>query len=108
MCDKYEQDIEDNTVPNKFADMVIDFEIQNNIPSDEYDEELPEFSDQEESSDNDSDSEDENDFDEDVTPRKKSKIENIAVAPGEKGTFQNYGENLFIEELAFPHLFPKG
>ena len=110
MCNKYEQEIDDNTVPNIFADMVIDFETQHNIQSDDYNEDLPDISDPEDSSDEERDSEDDSDVDEDVTPRKKPKlkVENIAVAPGEGGTFQNYGENLFIEELAFPHLFPRG
>ena len=32
----------------------------------------------------------------------------IFVAPGEKGNFMNLQENIFIEEMAFPALFPYG
>ena len=38
----------------------------------------------------------------------KKKVEKICVAPGEKGTFKNWGEDAFIEEKAFPELFPLG
>ena len=31
----------------------------------------------------------------------------IFVAPGEKGNFMNLQENIFIEEMAFPALFPR-
>ena len=36
------------------------------------------------------------------------KMEKICIAPGEYGTFQNWGDDVFIEEKAFPHLFPYG
>ena len=32
----------------------------------------------------------------------------ISVAPGEKGEFQNWKGDVFLEEKAFPHLFPFG
>jgi len=32
----------------------------------------------------------------------------INLAPGEKGQFQNWKEDIYIEEKAFPHLFPYG
>ena len=32
----------------------------------------------------------------------------IFVAPGENGNFMNLQENIFIEEMAFPALFPYG
>ena len=35
-------------------------------------------------------------------------MEKIQIAPGEYGTFQNWGEDVFLEEKAFPHLFPYG
>ena len=38
----------------------------------------------------------------------KAKIEKISIAPGEFGKFQNWGEDLHIEEKCFPHLFPYG
>jgi hypothetical protein len=36
------------------------------------------------------------------------KMEKICIAPGEYGTFQNWGDDIFIEEKCFPHLFPFG
>ena len=36
------------------------------------------------------------------------KMEKICIAPGEFGNFQNWGEDIFIEEKCFPHLFPYG
>ena len=38
----------------------------------------------------------------------KNKAGKIFVAPGEKGNFMNWQENIFIEEMAFPALFPYG
>ena len=36
------------------------------------------------------------------------KMKAIPVAPGEKGEFKNWKEDVYIEEQAFPHLFPFG
>ena len=36
------------------------------------------------------------------------KMEKICIAPGEYGTFKNWGEDIFLEEKCFPHLFPYG
>jgi hypothetical protein len=38
----------------------------------------------------------------------KNKMEKICIAPGEYGEFQNWGDDIFIEEKCFPHLFPHG
>ena len=35
-------------------------------------------------------------------------MEKICIAPGEHGSFQNRGDDIFIEEKCFPHLFPFG
>ena len=35
-------------------------------------------------------------------------MEKIAVAPGEGGKFENWGEDIFLEEKCFPELFPFG
>ena len=35
-------------------------------------------------------------------------LDKISVAPGEFGSFQNWGEDTYIEEKAFPALFPYG
>ena len=34
--------------------------------------------------------------------------EKVCVAPGEHGSFKNWGEDVYIEEKSFPHLFPYG
>ena len=36
------------------------------------------------------------------------KMETISVAPGEGGTFQNWGKDVFLEEQCFPEKFPYG
>ena len=36
------------------------------------------------------------------------KIAKISIAPGESGTFQNWGEDIYLEEKCFPELFPFG
>ena len=36
------------------------------------------------------------------------KMKKISVAPGETGQFKNWGEEVFLEEQAFPELFPFG
>ena len=35
-------------------------------------------------------------------------MEKICIAPGEHGQFKNWGEDPFLEEKMFPHLFPYG
>ena len=37
-----------------------------------------------------------------------SRLEKISVAPGEKGKFENWGDDVFLEEKCFPELFPFG
>ena len=36
------------------------------------------------------------------------KMEKLSVAPGEDGTFNNWGEDVFLEEKCFPEKFPYG
>ena len=36
------------------------------------------------------------------------KMEKVVVAPGEFGSFQNWGKDVFLEEKAFPEKFPFG
>ena len=36
------------------------------------------------------------------------KVEKMCVAPGESGLFQNWGDDVFLEEKCFPNLFPYG
>jgi hypothetical protein len=40
--------------------------------------------------------------------RTMKKMEKIAVAPGEFGSFQNWGKDIFLEEKIFPEKFPFG
>ena len=40
--------------------------------------------------------------------KNKKKMRKVSVAPGELGTFKNWGDDLYIEEKAFPELFPFG
>ena len=40
--------------------------------------------------------------------RMRKKMEKISVAPGESGKFQNWGEDIFLEERMFPDKFPYG
>ena len=35
-------------------------------------------------------------------------LKKISIAPGEKGQFQNWGSDIFLEEKLFPNLFPYG
>ena len=37
-----------------------------------------------------------------------NKMEKISVAPGECGGFNNWGEDIFLEEKCFPQHFPFG
>ena len=37
-----------------------------------------------------------------------AKMENISIAPGEYGKFANWGQDIYLEEKSFPHLFPFG
>ena len=38
----------------------------------------------------------------------KRKMEKIAVAPGEFGSFKNWGDDIYLEEKMFPEKFPFG
>ena len=38
----------------------------------------------------------------------KERVKKISVAPGEYGKFQNWGNDVFLEERAFPEKFPYG
>ena len=40
--------------------------------------------------------------------QKTAKMEKIQIAPGEFGEFKNWGEDIYLEERCFPHLFPYG
>ena len=99
MCDKYENDIESNTVANRLADLIVEHEIRCKIPVDEIldEDEMDELY----NSESDSEDEGENEYE---VPHKKSKEEPVSVAPGEGGEFKTWGseKDLYLEELAFP------
>ena len=44
----------------------------------------------------------------DQIKRTMQKMKTINIAPGEKGEFCNWEKDVYIEEKAFPHLFPYG
>ena len=72
MCDKYEQEIEDNTYMNKLANQIIEYEIKRNVSNDEYSDEEDVLLSEE--------------SDDEIIPTKKKKEEScISVAPAEEG-----------------------
>ena len=131
-CNKYEEDMNSRTVTNRLANLIVEAEIYYNIEiDDEIDKEEVDDSNLELSeTENEVGAkipEDEflNDekffqeileFEADKICKQASsqissilkKIEKIQVAPGEKGKFKNWGEDVFLEEKAFPELFPFG
>ena len=44
----------------------------------------------------------------DKIERVTRKLNILSVSPGEKGQFCNWKKDIYIEEKAFPHLFPYG
>ena len=38
----------------------------------------------------------------------KRNLKKINIAPGEMGSFKNWGEDIYLEEMAFPDKFPFG
>ena len=100
MCNKYCKEVDDETITNRIADLIVSYEIKNKIEVEDEDNEDGPTTDEESE-------EDEISFQE-IIPRKRTKLSKVYVAPGEKGTFQNWGSDIFLEEKAFPHLFPYG
>ena len=91
MCDKYEQEIEDNTYMNKLANQIIEYEIKRNVSNDEYSDEEDVLLSEE--------------SDDEIIPTKKKKEEScISVAPAEEGNFQSF-DDLYLEEKCFPDIF---
>ena len=103
--EKYEENNEDNTYANRLASLIVEFEQRYNIPVDEI---LDEDQDKETSSDEEDVEANEGNDTDDEPPIKKRKQGTVNVAPGEKGEFQNWGQDIYIEEKAFPHLFIDG
>ena len=105
MINKYEENLTEESIPNKVSDMIVDFEVKNRIDLDDF-EEVAEIGDLLELSDSDDDSNAK--IEEISTPRKKTRFKKVEVAPGEHGSFQNWGEDTFLEEKCFPMLFNHG
>ena len=134
-CNKYEEDVNVPTVANRLANLIvetetyygldIDDEIHNeeikesneNIQFEEHPEHQGQWHHLEDEVFN------EAEFFEDIledeaqsisktasTKMRKTlgKVLKIPVAPGEKGKFKNWGEDVFLEEKSFPELFPYG
>ena len=135
LANKYESDVKGVTVANKLANVIVQIDSSNMIDIERLEEQLDvndeinleEIDDFLDFIDNRTDDdveieESENDIKYTSEIRKddiyvnqsetietiKKKVQSICVAPGEKGTFQNWGEDAFLEEKAFPELFPLG
>ena len=126
MCNKYEQEVDNNSVLKRYADIIIQYETSKNIPvgyEDDFDKE--DFHNP--SNSNEGFVEQANAFSfvyndkfaklstDEVRDKAKQRITNvnsklakISIAPGEFGKFTNWGQDIFIEEKCFPHLFPFG
>ena len=111
MVNKYEENVTETSIPNKMSNMIVRYEVENKISDEEYkdeyylEDEIYESEDEIYESDEDLDTEIK---DQSTTPSKKKKMEKVSVAPGEHGSFENWGEDIFLEEKCFPMLFPKG
>ena len=106
MINKYEENLTESSIPNRISDMIVDFEVKNRISNNDYKDEA-EIEDFFDESGSEEDSEDEP-IPESTTPKKKTKFQKVVVAPGEHGSFQNWGEDTFLEEKCFPMLFMHG
>ena len=106
MINKYEENLTESSIPNKLSDMIVEFEVKNRISHDEYNEDA-ETEDLFEEFESDSDSHEEP-ITEETTPKKKTKFQKVVVAPGEHGSFQNWGDDTYLEEKCFPMLFVQG
>ena len=122
LLNKYEVEIEEKSPLLKYANIILEYEINNDI---EYD-----FSDDLEIEPEDVKDEIDSEIDDmmdEKTPcslnmtmkeaKEKAakcidevskKMEKISIAPGEHGQFRNWGQDVFLEEKMFPHLFPYG
>ena len=98
LCDKYEQETDDNSYSTKLANRIVEMEKHMNIPTEECSDVETVLTDSEESENED-----------DVSPIKKRREEAcVSVAPGEKGSFKSWGSENFIEEKSFPSIFWEG
>ena len=131
-CNKYEEDLQSQTIANRLASLIVEAEMHYNVSfEDEIEKEEIEESNLC-SSESEAEAEEmvledeflnEEDFFQDILECDAEKISNLSksnfnntlnkvskipVAPGEKGKFQNWGEDVFLEEKCFPEIFPFG
>ena len=127
LCNKYDHELNEASVPKRYAEIITEFEILQKLEKDftddfqqedEYDGEKEEcleenmtyYGKPEEIVDEIT-SLTSNEVLEKVKQRihnVKKNIEKISIAPGEKGKFVNWSDDVFLEERCFPHLFPYG
>ena len=111
LCEKYDVDTEENTVSNRLARLIVDYEISHKIPNDEVNYDDPELVPRED----DFEAEELDDevpkkkarTDEEVS-RKKARPGNVSIAPGEMGKFKTFGDETYLEEKSFCNLFIHG
>merc|ERR1711954_61279 len=107
--DKYEIDPRDKTYQNLLADLIVKCEILHDAKEENNDFDDFFMEDLEEDEFQDEDEKDNDESEDTLIPRKRTKYSKISIAPGEGGKFHNWsGDNLYIEEQAFVHLFPRG
>ena len=109
MVDKYEIDPKDKSYQNLLADLIVKCEILHDAKEENNDFDDFFMEDLEEDEFQDEDEKDNDESEDTLIPRKRTKYSKISIAPGEGGKFHNWsGDNLYIEEQAFVHLFPRG
>ena len=126
MCNKYEHEQDEASVPKLYADIITQYEVMQDLEQNYVDD-----FEQEDKDDMEKDCIEEifihpatstvildeiaslttNEIREKAKKRintVQKKIEKISIAPGEHGKFLNWGDDVFLEERCFPHLFPYG
>ena len=125
LCNKYEHELHEESVSKRYADIINEYEIMQNIDNnfvDDFTQEDQYMYEKDEENITESPtkpaeiSEEVKPFNVQQVNKKaknriknvKKKIEKINIAPGEQGNFVKWGEDVFLEERCFPHLFPYG
>ena len=125
LCNKYEHELHEESVSKRYADIINEYEIMQNIDNnfvDDFTQEDQYMYEKDEENITESPtkpaeiSEEVKPFNVEQVNKKaknriknvKKKIEKINIAPGEQGNFVKWGEDVFLEERCFPHLFPYG
>ena len=112
ISDKYDANMDAETIIDKFADMIVDFESHFNIPKDEIIAET--FEDilvEEDPLSEEEEEEEELELElEESSSRFKTNKKVVHVAPGEGGKFKTWGaeKDLYLEEECYPSIFFTG